>query len=245
MEKYFGINYEFDKDVIHRRIDMQLQEGVPSYICVVDGVILDIANRDIDYLNVINGGMFSICDSSYVPMYIKWIYGKRYSQYCGSEIFRDIVSSKKYRMFFMGASRDVLTGLKENLSLLNEKVSDMTFYELPFLSVEAFDYERIGEMINNDGADIIWVALGAPKQEIFMSKLLPFLNKGVMIAVGAAFKFYSGIGVPRAPEWMVNCHLEFVHRIIKEPKKQLGRCTNIVASLPKLFIRELKNKRNN
>lgn len=245
METYFGINYEFDKDVIHHRIDMQLQEGKPSYICVADGVILDIANRDKDYLNVINGGMFSICDSSYVPLYIKWIYGKRYSQYCGSEIFRDVVSCRKYRMFFMGASREVLSGLKENLSLLNEKVSDMTFYELPFLSVDEFDYEGIGKMINNDGSDIIWIALGAPKQEIFMSKLLPFLNNGVMIAVGAAFKFYSGISVSRAPEWMVNYHIEFIHRIIKEPKKQLGRCTNIVVSLPSIFFKEWKKKRNN
>lgn len=46
---------------------------------MADGVILNIANRDPEYLKVVNGGMFSICDSSYVPLYIKWIYGVRLS----------------------------------------------------------------------------------------------------------------------------------------------------------------------
>ncbi len=50
-----------------------------DYICVADGVILDIANRNSDYLNVVNGGLFAICDSSYVPLYLKWLYGNHIS----------------------------------------------------------------------------------------------------------------------------------------------------------------------
>ena len=42
----------------------------------------------------------------------------------------------------------------------------MTFYELPFCKVTEFDYPAIAEMIEKDGADIVWIALGAPKQEI-------------------------------------------------------------------------------
>ena len=53
-------------------------------------------------IDVVNGGMFAICDSSWVPLYLKSIYGVKYEQYCGSEIFKDIVSSRKYRMIFMG-----------------------------------------------------------------------------------------------------------------------------------------------
>ena len=68
----------------------------------------------------------------------------------------------------------------------------MTFYELPFCDVEDFDYQNIAQMIEKDKAEIIWIALGAPKQEIFMNRLQPHLRKGVMIAVGAVFKFYSG-----------------------------------------------------
>lgn len=84
----------------------------------------------------------------------------------------------------------------------------MTFYELPFLRVEEFDYPAIAKMIEDDGADIIWVALGAPKQEQFMARLNPYLKRGVQIAVGAAFKFYSGTGEKYAPLWIRKHHLE-------------------------------------
>ena len=43
------------------------------HICVADGVILNNANRKPDYLKIVNGGMFAICDSGYVPLYIKWL----------------------------------------------------------------------------------------------------------------------------------------------------------------------------
>ncbi len=243
MQTYFNIRYEFDKKAVHERIDGQLERNEADYICASDGVAMTIANRDSENLKVANGGMFSICDSSYIPLYIKWIYGVRYEQYCGSQIFMDIIRSRKYRMFFMGTSQNILDGLKENLAKENPDVEAMTFYELPFCTVDEFDYPAIAKMVDDDKADIIWVALGAPKQEIFMNRLKPHLNSGVMIAVGAAFKFFSGTEVKRAPEWMVKHHLEFVYRIFSEPKKQLKRCGWIIATLPGLLIGELRRKR--
>lgn len=242
MNTYFNIRYEFDRTLVSDRIAQQVKEKGADYICVADGVILNIANRKPEYLKVVNGGMFSICDSGYVPLYIRWIYGKRYEQYCGSQIFMDIIRSRKYRMIFMGTSQNTLNGLKENLKKENPDVKNMKFVELPYKAVEDFDYEGIAKAIEADGADIIWIALGAPKQEIFMSLLKPHLKRGVMIAVGAAFKFYSGTDTKRAPQWMIKCHLEFVHRIFKEPKKQLKRCSMILLTLPKLLVEEIIRK---
>lgn len=242
IETYFNIRYEFEKKLVDKTIDKYVREKTSTYICVADGVILNIANRHPEYLKIVNGGLFSICDSSYVPVYLKWIYGIKREQYCGSQIFMDLIKMKKYRMFFMGTSTKTLTALKKNLIKLDNRMADMTFYELPFRSVDQFDYQEIADKVNADGADIIWVALGAPKQEIFMSKLKPYLNQGVMIAVGAAFKFYSGLGEKRAPQWMVKHHLEFLYRIFSEPKKQLKRCWWIVITLPGLLFGEWKRK---
>lgn len=242
MNKYFNINYEFDRWRVHEAIERRLGELGADYICVADGVILNTANRFKEYLDVVNGGMFSICDSSYVPLYIKWIHGLRFEQYCGSEIFKDIVASRRYRMIFLGTQQPVLDGLKANLMKVNPDVDGMKFVELPFRKVSEFDYPAIAKMIEDDSADIIWVALGAPKQEFFMSMLKPHLSHGVMIAVGAAFKFFSGVDSNRAPQWMVRHHLEFVHRLSQEPKKQFKRCFNIVRTLPKLLYTEWKSK---
>lgn len=243
MRYYFNIRYEFMLERVHSAIAERLRQPGSDYICVADGVILNTVNRDRQYREVVNGGMFSICDSSYVPLYIKWIYGEKYEQYCGSEIFINIVASHKYRMIFLGTQQPILDGLKERLKTINPDVAEMKFVELPFRKVNEFDYPAIAKMIEQDGADIVWVALGAPKQEVFMSLLKPHLSHGVMIAVGAAFKFFSGVGEKRAPEWMVRNHLEFVYRIGKDPGKQLRRCFHIVRTLPGLLYNEWKAKR--
>ena len=244
MNTYFNINYEFDKAEVHRQIEAA-QKG---YICVADGVVLNNANRDKEYLKVVNGGLFAICDSSWVPLYLKSIYGIKYEQYCGADIFKDIVSSRKYRMIFMGTNQKTLDGLQKEIMAMNPDVKDMKFVELPFRDVEDFDYPGIAKMIEEDGAKIIWVALGAPKQERFMNRLLPYLKSGVMIAVGAAFKFYSGTDEKRCPQWIQKHHLEFVYRIYQDPKKQLKRCFWIVVTLPKLYcgevVRKITNKTN-
>jgi len=241
MNTYFNINYEFDKNAVHQAIE-KAQKG---YICVADGVVMNTANRDKDYLEVVNGSMFSICDSNWVPVYLKRIYGIQYEQYCGSDIFKDIVSSRKYRMIFLGTSRETLDGLKRELTKMNPDVDGMSFVELPFRKVEEFDYPGIAEMIAADGAKIIWVALGAPKQEKFMNRLLPYLKQGVMISVGAAFKFYSGTAEKRCPEWMQRHHLEFLFRIFQDPRKQLKRCFWIIWTLPRLYFDEKRRARTN
>lgn len=247
MEKYFDIRYEFDRPTVHKCIEEQVAKGDAGYICVADGNILNMVHHNAEYRSVINSSMFSICDSSWVPTFVKWIYGYRRHHYCGSDIFQDIVAGKKYRMLFLGAKQRVLNALQQNLKSMNPAVEDMKFIELPFCKVEDFDYPAIAEIVNKDGADIVWVSLGAPKQEMFMNRLLPHLDRGVMIAVGAAFNFFSGLAdAPRrCPEWMYKCHLEFVHRIFKEPKKQIKRCWGIVVTLPRILGKESRRKRRN
>lgn len=243
MKRYFKINYEFDINRIHSTIKERINQEGSDYICVADGVILNIANRNPRYLSIVNGGLFSICDSSYVPIYIKLLYGDRYQQYCGSQIFEDIIKNYDNRMIFLGSKTTILDSLKNNLAEINPSVKEMTFLELPFKNVDDFNYAEIAQIIEKDAADIIWIALGAPKQEIFMNKLKPHLNHGVMIGVGAVFKFYSGIDSRRAPKFMVKYHLEFLYRIISEPKKQLRRCAWILYTLPKLLWKEYFEKK--
>lgn len=243
MQTYFNINYELDKSQVHQSIASVIEQGLKGYVCVADGVVMNTANRNKEYLDVVNGGLFAICDSGWVPLYLKSIYGVKYDQYCGAEIFKDIISSRKYRMIFMGTSQATLDGLRNELKKMNPDVEGMQFVELPFRKVEDFDYPEIAKMIEDDGAKIIWVALGAPKQERFMNKLLPHLKQGVMLGVGAVFKFYSGTDEKRCPEWIQKHHLEFVYRIMQDPKKQLKRCFWILWTLPGLYLGEVKRAR--
>lgn len=243
MNTYFNVNYELDRKQVHQSIASVIEQGGKGYVCVADGVVMNTANRNKDYLDVVNGGMFAICDSGWVPLYLKSIYGIKYEQYCGADIFKDIVSSRKYRMIFAGTHQSTLDALQSELAkTMNPDVVNMKFVELPFRKVEEFNYPEIASMIEEDGADIIWVALGAPKQERFMNLLLPYLSKGVMLGVGAVFKFYSGQDESRCPEWIQKHHMEFLYRIWQDPKKQLKRCFWIIATLPRLYVEEWKRK---
>lgn len=245
MIEYFGIRYEFDIPSIHRTIEQHIKEGKSGYICVADGNILSITQKNKEYKKIINESLFSICDSSWVPIFIKWIYNRRYQQYCGADIFKDIVKSGKYRMIFLGGDKERLDALQNNLVVLNKAVRGMIFHELPFCAADEFDYKGIAEIINNDGAEIIWVSLGAPKQEIFMNKLKPHLRKGVIIAIGATFNFFCGLeyAPKRAPKWMIDNHMEFIYRIFQEPRKQIKRCFGIICAVPPMLFRSYKNRK--
>ncbi|MBR1838759.1 MAG: WecB/TagA/CpsF family glycosyltransferase [Bacteroidaceae bacterium] len=238
MENYFGINYEFEYDVVLDRIDERLACNRPGYICVSDGVILNTVHRSAAYRQVVQDSMFCVCDSSYVPLYIKWIYKKEHQQLSGTELTRLIVESQRYKMAFIGGDQNILTALQAQLTKLNPAVSDMLFMELPFCHVADFDYTDIAARLNAYSPDIIFVSLGAPKQEIFMHYLLPHLERGVAIAVGAAFKFHAGIEERRAPEWMVRHHMEWLFRIFQDPKKQIPRCFWILRTTPGILFHE-------
>ncbi|MDE6631487.1 MAG: WecB/TagA/CpsF family glycosyltransferase, partial [Muribaculaceae bacterium] len=207
MESFFNIRYEFDKNKVSSSIANRLKQPGSDYICVSDGNILHNTYMNKDYLDVINGGMFSICDSSYVPVYLKWIYNIHRDQYAGSDIFLDIVSADKYRMIFLGAQQSTLDSLKNELIKINPNVASMTFKELPFLPVEEFDYPKIAQMIEDDKAEIIWISLGAPKQERVMANLQPYLPPGAQIAIRATCQFCSGVKITRAPDWMSRNHM--------------------------------------
>lgn len=243
MEEYFKVRYEFDKRKVDEAIENQLKAHSASYICVSDGVVLYNVHSDPEYKKMINGGLFSVCDSSYVPLYLRFLYGIHREQYTGHQLFLHILEQRKYRMMFLGSSDRILQPLRKELIARDPRIGDMKFIELPFEEAENFDYEEIGNMVNADCPDIIFVSLGAPKQEKFMHYLAPHVNHGVLISVGAVFKFVSGIDARRAPEWMVRNHLEFIHRIFKEPGKQIRRTFSILSSLPKIFKYEIKRKK--
>ncbi len=82
------------------------------------------------------------------------------------------------------------------------------------------DAAEVAKM-NSSGADIIWGGLGAPKQEKWMYRHRGRVG-GVMIGVGAGFDFYAGT-VKRAPVWMQRASLEWLYRLLQDPKRLLSR----------------------
>lgn len=90
----------------------------------------------------------------------------------------------------------------------------------PFRPLTAQEDAEIVRRINDSGAGVVWVGLGCPKQERWMAAHRGSVH-AVMVGVGAAFDFHAGT-VPRAPRWMRESGLEWLHRLASEPRR-LGR----------------------
>ncbi len=241
-KRYFNVRIEFDRSKLEKTIFDAIERGEAGYSCSVEANNLTVANRDPRFLEVLNGALVNNCDGSVLAKILARIHGEDIDSYIGADIFTRFVGMKKFRQFFLGNTEEVLAGLKENLSKVDPKIRDMRFETLPFRAVDDFDYQGIADMINADNPDIIWVSLGAPKQEMFMSKLKPYLKRGVMFGYGAIFNFNAGVGnVKRAPKWMLAMRLEWLHRALEQPKKNIPRYWGFIKILPRL-IREERRK---
>ena len=94
----------------------------------------------------------------------------------------------------------------------------------PFRTLTETEDRAICEMINAATPDILWVALGTPKQDIWMYEHREKLNVSVMHGVGAAFDFLSG-EIRQAPRWMMHSGFEWLYRLMIEPRRLWKRYT--------------------
>jgi len=241
-KKYFNVKIEFDKDKVDSIIQNTITSNGKGYVCSVESNNLTVANKDPELLEVMNNALVNICDGSILALLISVIHRKEYHPYIGADLFIKYVRMCRYRQYYLGNTTEILNGLKRNLSKYDPAVENMIFETLPFKNVDDFDYENIAKKINDDKPDIIWVSLGAPKQEFFMNKLLKYLDKGVMFGFGAIFNFNAGAGtLKRAPAWMLKMKLEWLHRALEEPRKNIPRYLKFIKLLPILITHEFKN----
>jgi N-acetylglucosaminyldiphosphoundecaprenol N-acetyl-beta-D-mannosaminyltransferase len=239
VEQFFNVSIEMDASEVDSVIEKTIRSGGKGYVCSVEANNLTIANMNPSFRQIINSALVNNCDGSVLAMLLSRIYKRPYKPYVGADLFYKYVCKACYRQYFLGNTKTVLEGLRSRLSEADAAVAGMRFEELPFRTVDGFDYPEIADRINEDNPDIIWVSLGAPKQEEFMSRLLPFLNRGVMFGFGAIFNFYSGTdGVRRAPLWMRRLRLEWLYRAMEEPKKNIPRYARFLRILPGLISNE-------
>jgi N-acetylglucosaminyldiphosphoundecaprenol N-acetyl-beta-D-mannosaminyltransferase len=244
MDVYFGVKLEFDKEKVDKIIQTTIQNRGKGYVCSIESNNLTIANTNPEFNRVVNHALVNICDGSNIARLLGIIHQKNFTSYIGADLFDKYVALAKYKQYFLGNTSEVLAGLRNNLTKIDPKIQYMQFQELPFKKVDEFDYPSIAEKINEDQPDIIWVSLGAPKQEEFMYRLLPYLHQGVLFGFGAIFNFNAGIGhVKRAPQWMLNLKLEWLYRALEEPRKNIPRYARFLKIMPRLVYEEYRGKK--
>ena len=140
---------------------------------------------------------------------------------CGADLMSALCKQslrKGYRHFFYGGAPRVAERLASKLCRAFPGLKIVGWYSPPFRSLSDEEDEQVVQMINKSGAQIVWVGLSTPKQEAWMAAHVGQLEACVLIGVGAAFDFHAGTK-KRAPAWMQRAGLEWLHRLLSEPRR--------------------------
>jgi N-acetylglucosaminyldiphosphoundecaprenol N-acetyl-beta-D-mannosaminyltransferase len=128
-----------------------------------------------------------------------------------------LASQRDEAIFLYGASNETLTLLQKRLTQEWPTLKIAGAYSPPFRPLSAEEDAATVKLINDSGAGTVWVSLGCPKQELWMAKQRGRIN-AVMIGVGAAFDYHAGT-LRRAPLWMQKRGLEWLYRLVTEPRR--------------------------
>ena len=140
---------------------------------------------------------------------------------CGTDLlweFSRLAEQKGYRVFLYGDTDDTLQKLTRRLKESFPHLQIAGCHSPPFRTLTPEEKAQEVGMINESAADVVWVGLGLPKQERWMSEHKDELNVPVVVGVGAAFKFLSG-KVNRAPNWIGDRGFEWLWRLLHEPRR--------------------------
>jgi N-acetylglucosaminyldiphosphoundecaprenol N-acetyl-beta-D-mannosaminyltransferase len=146
-------------------------------------------------------------------------------------------TSQGWRHFFYGAGPGVAPRLADRLSERFPGLEVVGFHTPPYRELTEDEAAETIEMINQSGADVVWIGLSTPKQERWMARFRPHLRTPVLIGVGAAFDIHAG-NLRQAPRWMQRMGLEWFFRLAMEPGRLWRRYLRIVPSFITRILRE-------
>lgn len=215
-----AINMEWLLEYLEKNID--LLHG--DYICVSNVHTTVTSFEDPDYCAVQNGGIMAIPDGGplstvgrkrgYVEM------ARTTGPSLMGEVFK-ITAEKGYRHFFYGSKQETLDLLEEKLNENYPGIQIAGMYSPPFRPLTTEEDMAVIKMINDAKPDFVWIGLGAPKQENWMAAHQGKID-GLMVGAGAGFDYFAG-NIQRAPQWMQKWNLEWVYRLIQDPKRLFQR----------------------
>lgn len=204
-------------------ISEHLTEIKGEYICVSNAHTTVMAHDDPAYYRVQTESLMSVPDGKPLS-----VVGRKavptMSRVTGPDLMREVfeVSAERgYRHYLYGNTRENLDALVEALERDYPGIDICGAEPSVFRDMTPLEEAELAGRINRTEPDFVWVALGAPRQECFCHRMRGNID-GLMVGVGGAFNILAGI-TPEAPVWMQNLSLEWLYRLIQEPKRLFGR----------------------
>ncbi len=200
------------------KIFEMLKEDRPHSIFTPNSEILMLAYKDDNFRDILNGADLLTADGIgvvYASKILKNPITQRAAGYDIACLLLERIAESGHRLFLFGGKPNVADTAKDNL-----------LKKYPFINIVGTrngyfapdKEEEIINQINEANADIVFVCLGAPMQEKWISKNAEKLNSKVFLGIGGSLDVIAGVA-ERAPKWWCEHGLEWLYRLIKQPSR--------------------------
>lgn len=244
--KVFGVT--IDNITVHLVLDKidQLITSKGKGIVVtpnVDHVVK--LKKDHEFKRIYDQAYLVLNDSTILKRSAVLLGYKMKEKISGSDLFPILcehAAAKNYKVFFLGGLEGVADKAAQNLLQSMPTLDIVGTYSPPFgFEHDEDECEKIVDLINDKKPDILFIGLGAPKQEKFADKFKDEYHANVSLCIGASFDFQAG-SIKRAPIILQKIGLEWFYRFYKEPKRLFKRYFIDDMQFIGIFVKELISK---
>jgi len=234
-------------DGLLSKLEIWAERHESRYVCICNVHSVVTANQKESFGRVINEADIATPDGAPVAWMLRHMGHQDQQRINGPDLMWRYCEQAQHRdesIFFYGSTEATLSALRLKLLTAFPILKIAGAISPPFRTLTAEEDAAIVKQINASGAGVVWVSLGCPKQELWMAAHRGQIN-AVMIGVGAAFDYHAGT-IKRAPKWMQDSGLEWLHRLLSEPRRLWKRylVTNtlfIIGAIKQLVRFKLKS----
>lgn len=215
------------------------------YVCICNVHSVVTTTRDIEFKLAVNNADLCTPDGAPIAWALRQFGYPDQERINGPDLmWRYLIDAERtgQRVFFLGSTDDTLGKLRVQLQAKFPRLQIAGMHAPPFRPLLRDEDDALVEKINSSGAQVVFIGLGCPKQEKWMADHRGRVQ-AVMIGVGAAFDYHSGV-IKRAPIWWQEHGLEWLYRLGAEPRRLFKRymVTNslfLVGFLRQMVVRKL------
>lgn len=191
-----------------------------KFICLSNVHTTVMSDKDEEYRKIQNAAFLALPDGSPLALVQRLRGYKGAEQVAGPDLMPELwkaTENTHISHYFYGSTQETVHALERKLKAQYPGLKIAGMEAPPFRPLTKEEDEQAVRRINESGAVIVWVGLGAPKQERWMYEHQDKIN-ALMLGVGAGFDFHAGT-VKRAPSWMRNHYMEWLYRLIQDPRR--------------------------
>ena len=212
-------------------------------VCLANVHMLMEARRNPWYKDVLRKADLVTPDGKPLVLMLRRLGIMHQNQVAGMEVFEnlcDLAQDANISVYFLGSTPEILDKMERRIKDEYPILKIAGMKSIPFMSVDEIRETKDDDLIeevNSSGAGIVFVCLGCPKQEAWMSQYQGSI-KGVMIGVGAVFAMYAGL-TPRAPHIIQHAGMEWLYRLVQEPRRLWHRYSSTIPPFLYLAAKQL------